>query len=641
MELDKVKIHKILKKYWGFPSFRPLQEEVIESVLLGRDTLALMPTGGGKSLCFQLPALYQKGLCLVITPLISLMKDQVFHLGKKGIPALAIHSGMPYREVKAAFDNALYGPYKFLYLSPERLQTDLFQDYIEALPINLITVDEAHCISQWGFDFRPSYLKIGEIREVLPNIPVLAITATATLDVQKDIQKQLLFKKKNVLVKSFFRKNLSYSVFNEENKLAKLERILKKVAGSSIIFCRTRRKTEEVSRFLLAAGFKADFYHAGLPAEERNEKQEQWIDGLTRVIVCTNAFGMGIDKANVRTVIHFDVPESPEAYYQQAGRVGRDGKRAYAVLLYNEKELEDLGKGAALKYPTLKKIREIYHDVVSYLQIPAGVGKDKYYSFDLEEFCDRFEQDRKEVLPILRILEQENHLYFTEKIYLPPRVHFTSTKEELNFFEAHNPVYTPLLKDLLRSYQGIFFDFVPISERQIAKDLKIRIREVVQKLRRLETFGILEYEKSNDLPQIFFPDDRMIVRDLPIRMKEIKSREKAHEKRIQAIQQYAQNRTRCRSRVLLEYFNETDSPDCGICDVCLTQKRKQNRLSDQHINSLKEKILQAPKTVKHLLSEYSTLQQPEIENLLRKLLDEEKIEIQEGNVISWIGNNTN
>ncbi len=630
---------RILKQYWGYQQFRPLQGEVIESVLNGMDTLALMPTGGGKSICFQIPAICMKGLCLVVTPLISLMKDQVAHLKRKGIPALAIHSGMNYKEVEKAFQNALYGPYKFIYLSPERLQSELFLDYLQDLSINLITVDEAHCISQWGYDFRPAYLKIGELRDYLPATPILAITATATLQVRTDIQEKLLFRKKNVLVKSFFRANLSYSVFKEDNKPEKVKDILYKVSGSSIIFCRSRKRTQEVAKLLEDTGLSADYYHAGLTSELRNRKQEEWIKGNTRIIVCTNAFGMGIDKPDVRTVIHYDIPESPEAYYQQAGRAGRDGSRAYAVLLYNENELQLLHQSIELQFPSFKKIKEIYRDLVSYLKLPAGSGSGQYFDFDLKDFCERFNQNILQTGAVLKLLEQDEILSFTESIFLPSRISFVATKKELYPFEKEIPWLSPMVKCLLRTYEGIFNDYIPVNEQHVGRLLKLSRTEVVKQWKKLQRYGILHYIPQKDRPQIYLVQDRIEVDRLQLNFKKINQRKAAYEKRIHAIIRYAHSDTRCRSRLLLAYFNEKESPACGICDVCIKIRKASSKAyqPETMFDRLKKQILEKESTIQELMESYSSVEKEFIFRALRELLDEEQVKIDQDQKLQWVG----
>lgn len=620
---------EILKQYWGFTSFRPLQKDVIHAVLSGKDTLALMPTGGGKSLCFQVPALCKEGICLVITPLISLMKDQVEHLKIKQIPALAIHSGMTRKEVENAFKNALYGNFKLLYLSPERLKTSLFLDYIEDLKINLITVDEAHCISQWGYDFRPAYLQISELREYLPEVPMLAITATATPIVRNDIQEKLKFRKKNILVKSFYRENLSYTAFKEEAKLNKTLDILKKVPGSSIIFCKSRRRTKEIAGYLNQLGLPADFYHAGLETEDRSKRQEAWIKNKSRIMVCTNAFGMGIDKPDVRTVIHYDVPESPEAYFQEAGRAGRDGKKSYCILLFNERELHVLEENIGIHYPPLKKIREVYRALVSYLKIPAESGEGLYYDFDINEFSKLFKLNILLISHILKILEQEEILSFTESVLLPSRICFTTSKQVLNESERMSPALDPMIKCLLRTYEGIFNNYISVNEKQVGRILKISEDGVISQWKELHRRGILDFIPRKDKPQIYFITERIAVNDLYLNMKRIHDRKKAYKERIHAIEQYAENEEICRSMFLLQYFGEEDSLPCGICDVCIRNRKKLNNSeTKKRIRHLMlKRLIQQPCSVHELMENYTSIDKEWALLILRDMLNEEEVKI--------------
>lgn len=630
---------EILERYWGFKAFRPLQAEVIESVLQGKDTLALMPTGGGKSLCFQVPALCREGICLVITPLISLMKDQVEHLKRKHIPALAVHSGMSWKEVERTFKNALYGNFKLLYLSPERLQTSLFLDYVGDLGVNLITVDEAHCISQWGYDFRPAYLQIGTLREYLPNVPVLAITATATTLVRDDIQEKLGFKRKNVLVKSFFRDNLSYTVFPEQAKLNKTISILNNVPGSSIVFCKSRRRTKEIASYLSQSGLLSDFYHAGLDPEDRNKRQEAWIANQTRIMVCTNAFGMGIDKPDVRTVIHYDIPESPEAYYQEAGRAGRDGRRAYCVLLYNQHELNALEKNIETHYPSIAKIKEVYRAVVSYLQIPAGGGEGIYYDFDLNDFTKTFHLNILLVTHILKILEQEEILTLTDSVFLSSRICFTVAKDELYRFEQNNAALASLAKCLLRTYEGIFNNYTSVSEKQMGHLLKVSEGKVTEQCYLLQQFGIIDYQPRKDKPQIYFLHEREVVEDLHLDMKRIHSRKKAYEGRIHAIKKYAENVEICRSRMLLAYFDEKESLPCGKCDVCLRKRHRLNLFEKKQIiyEDIKRRLSHRSQGIHELLADYTSLKKESALLVLREMLDEEEVSINKVQQMEWRG----
>ena len=449
-------IHDILKKYWGFDSFRPLQEEVINAVLSGKDTLALMPTGGGKSLCYQVPALAREGICLVISPLIALMKDQVDNIRKKGITAFAVYSGMSRKEVITTLKVAGNSNCKFLFVSPERLESSLFKEYLPGLAVNLIAVDEAHCISQWGYDFRPHYLRIGALREELPGAPILALTATATTDVQQDICDKLVFKNKAVFRQSFERRNLSYSVFQVDSRINKIIEVLTKVPGSAIVYCKSRKRAREISELLQLQHISADYYHAGLTREERDRKQTAWINNTTRVIVCTNAFGMGIDKPDVRSVIHADTPDCLENYYQEAGRAGRDGKISYAVLLFDEREIKELEGMSSLRYPSLPDIRNVYQAVANYLQIPSGDGEGRYYDFAISDFLKKFKLNSQAALYSLKALEQEGWLAFNEQVFLPSSVQFTTHKDHLYEFEKTHTELEPLIKALLRAYEGIF-----------------------------------------------------------------------------------------------------------------------------------------------------------------------------------------
>src|SRR5450755_534882 len=448
---------EILKRYWNYDAFRPLQEEIINSILKGHDTLALMPTGGGKSICFQVPAMMKEGLCLVVSPLIALMKDQVANLKQKGIPALSIYSGMSYTEVIKTLKNATYGNFKFLYVSPERLETELFLEYFPLININLVAVDEAHCVSQWGYDFRPPYLRIAAIRNSLKNVPVLALTASATIEVQNDICDKLSFKNKyNRFQQSFERSNLSYSVFSPSSKQNKLIEILKNVNGSGIVYCRSRKRTREIEELLNLNGIKASHYHAGLSNDLRNTRQEEWISNKTRIMACTNAFGMGIDKPDVRTVIHYDVPDALENYYQEAGRAGRDGKKAYAVLFFNEQEIADLKKQSEIRFPDTQTIKNIYSSLVNYFQLPSGAGEGLSFDFDINDFVKKFKLDAFAVNNVLKIFEQEELINYSEQFFSPSTVVFTTERKEMELFEKTYPQYNPLIKGLLRSYEGVF-----------------------------------------------------------------------------------------------------------------------------------------------------------------------------------------
>ena len=564
----------ILKQYWGYDNFRPLQEEIINSVLTSCDTFALLPTGSGKSICFQVPSLIKEGICLIVSPLIALMKDQVSNLKKKGIPALSIHSGLSFIEVKKTLQNAAYGNFKFLYVSPERLKTELFLEYLPVIKVNLIAVDEAHCISQWGYDFRPSYLHIADVREYFPNIPILALTASATLEVRKDICDKLQFKQGHQSFhQSFERPNLSYSAFEIASRQNKLLSILAKVPGSGIVYCRTRKRTREITELLRSNGFSADFYHAGLTSEERNKKQEDWINNKTRIITCTNAFGMGIDKPDVRTVIHYDIPDALESYYQEAGRAGRDGKKSYTVLFYSEEELKDLKKQSDIKFPSKEVIRKIYGALCHFFQLPSGSGEGVSYNFDINSFVKNFKLDAYTVNSVLKILEQEELIDYSEQFFSPPTVVFTSDKETLRTLEETYPECDQVVKGLLRSYDGIFDVPCAINEYQLAKFISMPNERVFHILVELKGMGIIDYTPQKEKPQIYFLQNRVKADDLFINEKNIIKRKKAFEKRLEAMLHFATDKNQCRSKMIAMYFNDITARRCGICDNCLNAKR--------------------------------------------------------------------
>lgn len=563
---------KILQQYWGYDNFRPLQEDIINAVLQGKDTLALLPTGGGKSICFQVPALAKDGLCLVISPLIALMKDQVQNLKNKGIPALSIYSGMSFLEVKKTLQNAAHGNYKFLYVSPERLETNLFLEYLPAININLIAVDEAHCISQWGYDFRPPYIRIAQLREYLPTTPILALTASATATVQDDICEKLAFLKNHQrFQQSFERPNLSYSIFNITGKQNKLLEILNNVKGSAIVYCKSRKHTKDIADLLLLNKINASCYHAGLSNEERNKRQEAWINNTTRVMACTNAFGMGIDKSNVRVVVHYDVPDCLENYYQEAGRAGRDGKRAYAVLLYSNRELEDLQLQNNIRYPAKEEIKKVYTAIMNHLQIAAGSGEGLSSDFDLSTFATAFKINILTATYAIKTLEQEGILRFNEVFFKPSTIVFTAEKDQLNAFEQQYPQLDAIIKGLLRSYEGIF-DFVAnINEMQLAKFIQKKLPDVLKELQQLHQSGIIEYSSRKDKPQVTLLQNRMYADSFVINMVDYLQRKQYFEKRIQAITKYVQQTIMCRSRMIAAYFNDPRVKACGICDNCINQ----------------------------------------------------------------------
>lgn len=563
----------ILNQYWGFDSFRPLQEDIINAVLEGKDVLALMPTGGGKSLCYQVPAMAMNGICLVISPLIALMKDQVENLRKKGITAFAIYSGMSRKEVIQTFETVAQSNCKFLYVSPERLETALFKEYLPALAIQLIAVDEAHCIAQWGYDFRPPYLRIANLRTELPGVPVLALTASATTEVQQDICDKLDADNEwKVFRQSFERANLSYSVFKEDSKINKIIEILTKVPGTGIVYCKSRKRTKEISDLLRLHQIKSDFYHAGLTQEERTRKQDDWINNNTRVIVCTNAFGMGIDKPNVRAVVHADVPDCLENYYQEAGRAGRDGKIAYTVLLFDESDLRELEEQAELRFPSAAEIRSTYQAVANYLQIPTGSGEGQYFDFDLSDMLRKFKLDGHLTLYSLKALEQNGLLALNEQVFLPSKIGFTTDKEYLSVFEKENTEQEPLIKTLLRAYEGIFDQPVPVSEKLIASLLKKDIEPVKQQLHILHQAGIINYSPQKDNPQLLLLQDRVKAEDIRLDMAAHQRRKEQFQRRVMQMVNYVRESARCRSVQIGNYFGDAAMKPCGICDNCHRQK---------------------------------------------------------------------
>jgi len=595
--------HSILKEYWQHDSFRPLQEEIINAILSNKDVLALLPTGGGKSICYQVPALLQQGICLVISPLIALMKDQVENLRKRGIFALAIYAGMSRRQIVQTLKNAAHGNYKLLYVSPERLETSLFKEYLPALNFNLIAVDEAHCISQWGYDFRPSYLKIAELRKELPGVPVLALTASATANVQHDICEKLASptsplaplqrRGENedwiIFRQSYERKNLSYSVFKVDAKLSRLTEIVTKVKGSSIIYCKSRKRTVEIANLLQMHGIAAHHYHAGLPQNERNKRQEEWIDNRVNVIVSTNAFGMGIDKPDVRLVMHADMPDCLENYYQEAGRAGRDGKKSYAVLLYDERDITELTGLHKIRFPDFEQIKNFYGALVNYLQIPANTGRDTTYTFQFDEFIRNFKLKSFESLYALKALESDGWLYFNEKNFTPSTIQFTTTKQQLYDFQRAHPLSENLLTTLLRTYEGIFDFPAFISEKLLAQLLKKEEVEIVKQLKDIAAFRVIQYHPHVDEPQIVFCKNRVTVEDLTLNLTLYNKRKEAFVKRVEKIIAYTKH-TECRSSFINNYFGDEAVRECGICDNCLLKKA--TALTPEEFELISQKIIQ-------------------------------------------------
>ncbi len=630
-------IRQILTKYWGYSDFRPLQEDIILSVLEGKDTLALMPTGGGKSICFQVPALAKEGICVVVSPLIALMKDQVEHLKAKGIPAVAVISGMSRNEIDIALDNCVYGKEKFLYISPERLTSELLQERLQKMNINLLAIDEAHCISQWGYDFRPSYLKIAEVRKLTGNAPVLALTATATETVRKDIQEKLLFKTENLFQKSFERKNLSYVVLQEEDKLQRLVNIINKVEGTGIIYVRNRKRTKEIAEMLQRKKISAGYYHAGLQSSIRNKVQDDWMKGKTRVIAATNAFGMGIDKSNVRFVVHLDLPEGIEAYYQEAGRGGRDEAKAYAVLLYNNTDKAEIEHRVELNFPEVEDIRKTYQALANFYQLPVGSGKGVSFDFDISTFSSTYNLRIPVVFNCLKILELQGLISTTEAVDLHARIHFKVNNNNLYEFQVKNETFDHLIKVILRSHEGVFDDYVNINESEIALRAGFTKEETIKHLVLLDKLDILSYLPAKDAPQIVFTEDRLDVRDLHIDRQNLAERKQRYIVRVKAMLDYATNKTTCRSQMLLNYFGEEVSHRCGSCDFCLQRnKLGVNELEFSNLQSQLQAILTSkPLSLNDILPHIKGAHEDKTLKVVEWLVDNEKISYVKGNLLKW------
>lgn len=562
---------EVLKEYWGYDGFRPMQEEIITAALEGKDVLAIMPTGGGKSICFQVPGLMRDGITLVVTPLIALMKDQVQNLNDRGVRALAVHAGMSRHEVDLALNNAAYGDYKFLYLSPERLGTQLFRSYIDVLDVSFIVVDEAHCISQWGYDFRPDYLRIGELRERI-DAPVIAVTATATPSVAQDIMERLGFKEKLLLKSGFERPNLSYIVRQVEDKYSQILNVCNGVPGTGIVYARNRRKCEELSAFLRAQGVSASFYHAGLGGQARAERQAAWKSGAVRVMVCTNAFGMGIDKPDVRFVVHYDLPESPEAYFQEAGRAGRDGKRSFAVQLWNSVDVRRAKQIEDVSFPSLEYIEDVYQKLHAFFEIPYDTGMGRQLKFKIEDFCKRFGLQRAPAFYALKYLERTEHLTYSEEVDIPTKVRINVDRKSLYDVELADQGQANVLEALMRSYTGIFSFLQQIDEEYVARLAGQTVPQLRQSLYGLSLAHVISYVPTDHSDVVVLHHDRLRPGNVNLMPSRYAMLKESYHSRSEAMLEYVSETSECRSRYLLRYFGQTETTDCGTCDVCRARR---------------------------------------------------------------------
>ena len=628
---------KILTRYWGYTKFRPKQEDIIESVLNGHDTLALMPTGGGKSITFQVPALVKDGICIVVTPLIALMRDQVHHLKKMNIPAAAIYSGMFHDEVDAVASGCLHERYKFLYLSPERLTSDTFRNFISQLNVNLLTVDEAHCISQWGYDFRPPYLKIADIRDVFPNTPVLALTATATPDTVQDIMEKLHFKEPNIIKAGFERKNLSYNIFKESDKTGKLLALLKKGSGSTIVYVRSRRKAREIAEILSKNGFAATYYHAGLDAVNRTRRQKGWSEGKIRIMVSTNAFGMGIDKPDVRQVIHYDLPDSIESYFQEAGRAGRDTKPAWASLLFNNRDISDIKKRHEASYPPIATIRKVYHQLGNYFNIPIGSGENSGFDFDISEFCRQYQFDLLETYSAIKLLEKEGVLIYGENSGRYSKLKISMNKNDLYRYMVENRQDDRFVKELLRSYAGIFTDYININENLLAKRTGLKPKQVVDMLTALSRKKVLSYIPVRKKPQLIFVSERLDADYIQLSKENYDIRKMTATKRLQALLDFISAGLQCRSVQLLHYFGENTNHRCGICDVCRNQNKTElNEMEIELITSnMKEFMGASSRHLYDIISNLDKFDEDKVLSVIRWLLDNGQLNRQKDESLIW------
>jgi ATP-dependent DNA helicase RecQ len=634
---NRAKILSVLQQCWGYKMFRPMQEDIIMSALSGNDTLALLPTGGGKSITFQVPALAQEGICIVISPLIALMKDQVENLKKRNIKAYSIHSGLNQYEIEILLNNCIYDDVKFLYVSPERLETEMFLLRLPKMKVCLIAVDEAHCISQWGFDFRPPYRNIAKIRSVIPDVPVIALTATATPKVVDDIMTQLEFRKNNVFKQSFYRSNLVYNAIEEEDKTGRLLHLLNEYKGTAIVYVRNRRRTKEYADFLIRNKISAHFYNAGLLPSERDKRQNDWINNKVRVMVATNAFGMGIDKPDVRLVVHMDIPDCIEAYFQEAGRGGRDGDLSWAWLLWNKADITEADKNLEASFPDTEFISRVYNALGNYFQIVNGTGKFSTWNFELTDFCNRYTLPSLETFNALRILEKEGYITLSEAIHTPSKVKMQADKNDVYRFQIENRELSPFVDLLLRMYSGLFTDFVKIDEFAIARKMNADKQIVIKGLKQLDNLGLISYEPTSNSPRITYLSDRINHQDVLYSKEHYYNRKKDAEMRLESMKSYLTNLTKCRSQILLDYFGETNSRRCAICDVC--EKRSETGLSEYKFNEVLERVKpvlkESPMPYDKVMAMFGTMDTEKAISAIRWMMDNGKIGLDENGDLYW------
>jgi ATP-dependent DNA helicase RecQ len=626
---NKQDIYFHLKKHWGYESFRPLQEEIIESILSGQDTLALLPTGGGKSICFQIPGLVIGGTCLVVSPLIALMNDQVNNLKTKGISAVAITSSMNAKEIDIALNNAAYGHVQFLYVSPERIENETFRQRLSYLPIGLIAIDEAHCISQWGYDFRPSYLKIAELREYFPSVNIIAVTASATKEVVQDIQDKLLFKNQGVFRQSFERKNIRYVVQIEENKFERLLKIIHNICGTGIVYVRNRKKTEEISKWLEQNKISSSFYHAGIKAHERAIIQQNWIDNKSQVIVATNAFGMGIDKPNVRFVVHLDLPESLEAYFQEAGRAGRDEKPAYAIMLCNNYDIASLQDQFEEKTPSIDQIKLSYQAIFNFYQIPIESGEGLSVNFDINEVTRSYNIKPITLYNSIKCLEKEGYFSFLDSGYEPSKVMIVMGKDDLYNFQIKFPKYEPLLKVLLRSYGGLYEQYAFIKEKDVAYRAKISEHELKNQLEILHKQGVISFIPQTDLPKLVFLQNRINLKFESIKLLHYPILKEKALARINSVVSYVEEKNICRSRILLSYFNETDFKDCQYCDVCIEKYKHYMETDEGLMELIRIELTGQALSLKSLVAKFQNINSKRLHQVINQMIDNDLIKSDE------------